>query len=197
MKKKPHTTFVHPRNVEYEKEIRWLRENAAGPHYRWVQFLTGLSAGMLGLSAPLQPQNSSQKPCSEWLAALALIGLTIAVLAGVYALYGEKAAFDRRWKRMKALREKHRDALKADEELNQEPLVRPHASYRWAFNILWTVWLVSILMLAASKIVHLFQLPICFPASTHAPAMSSEPPCDRRSVLTEPSFKANFGQTPQ
>jgi len=62
------------------------------------------------------------------LSLLAMTGLVVSVIAGVIALYGDKNAYDHRWKLMERLRTEHGgDERLAREELSTQRLIRPPA----------------------------------------------------------------------
>lgn len=160
---------------EFREAIKKHRAAVIEPHYKFVQFLTLLCAGMLGLSAPLQsgPTGSNQIPAI--LSLSAMLGLCVSVIAGTIALYGDKNGYDRLWKGMKRLLDKHGgNEILAKEELDTKQWSQPPAIHRCAFHIQWPSALVAVLLLLSSKAAPLF-MPSNNPHPTAAAIQSSTP----------------------
>ena len=135
----------------YDQKIIDLRARAVEPHYKFVQFLTALCAGMLGLSAPQQELISSNS-VSSWLALIALSGLALCIVLGVVALYGEKNAYDSRADLMeKILRENGNNHILSEKDDRIQGSIRPPAIHRGAFYGLCLISILSLFALLGSK----------------------------------------------
>lgn len=143
---------------EFQEEIDRLRGEARGRHYAFVQFLTVVCGVMLGLSVRLQNE-APPNQLRESLSLFSLVGLTLSTIAGAIALYGDKNAYDHRWKWMVRLRKKHgNNEIQLKEEFDTRPLLQPPAIHRRAFHIQWLSALAGVLLLLSAKALPLFQL---------------------------------------
>lgn len=137
---------------EMEKEISMWRSEAEEPHYAFVQFLTGLNAGMLGLLAPQQNNYASVNLLAEWSGLLSLACLAAALIFGVTALYGRKNTRNQRANLLQRIYHKHKEAdVPACEEARELPEPKAPAIHRIAFRAQVTYSLLAILLLLLSR----------------------------------------------
>jgi len=140
-----------------EEEMERLLSLAAPVHYEYVKFLTGLGGVMLSLSAPLQNDPSMPNPLI-WSGFGALLSLTISVIAGALALYGEKMAIIRRLNLLKKLCKKNDGNLVLTVgEYNNAGQMRPHGIHRLAFNVQWVCFVIGVILLLLSKAFPVFH----------------------------------------
>jgi hypothetical protein len=71
-----------------------LSEEHRKPYYEWTARIVTLASGALTLLVGLQNTYVSDNPKAIWLLQSCWIGLTISVLLGLVALYGEPQTFE-------------------------------------------------------------------------------------------------------
>ncbi len=159
----------HPVSTPFHDEQQKMLSEAAPKHYAYIQFLTGLCGIMLALLAPLENASSDPNQFPERTRLFALLGLTISLIAGAVALYGDKNAYAHRWKLMERIYKKHDgNLILTMPEVNTLGQIQPPAFHRWAFHTQWLFALAGVLLLLLSKASPLF-LP-----STNIPAESAK-----------------------
>jgi len=127
------------------------------PHYKFVQFLTVLCAGMLGLSAPQESISIDGDVFHALLRQYSLVLLAVSVALGVVALYGETAVHQSHAAWLQSLPRKHKDSYSlAAEEAKSRKGIRPPAIHRYSFVALCTVAPIAVGLLVASKATLLF-----------------------------------------
>jgi hypothetical protein len=82
-----------PRHVTLDDIEQRLSEEHRKPYYEWTARIVTLASGALTLLVGLQNAYVSDNPKTIWLLQSCWIGLTISVLFGLVALYGESQTF--------------------------------------------------------------------------------------------------------
>lgn len=122
------------------------------PQILFVQFLTALCAGMLGLSVP-QGNTCDPNLVLECSGLLALLGLGLSVILGGIILHNETSIHHQRVASVRAALEKHNgNEILAAKDLKQGVALEPHPATQWAYWIQCGVSLLAVLLLVYSKI---------------------------------------------
>lgn len=133
---------------EIDRHLLAARE----PHYRFVQILTALCAGMLGLSAPQQSNLTSQNHLASQLLVWSMILLAVSIALGAVALYGEKQMHTGRVKEIRDALEKHNgNESLAAQECRRGIVLEPSLIHQAAFWIQCCTSLLAVVLLLLSR----------------------------------------------
>ena len=137
---------------------------AREPHYKFVQILTVLCAGMLGLSAPQQSNLISQNHLASQLLFWSMIFLVVSIALGAVALYGEKQMHMSRVKEIRDALERHKgNETLATQECRRGIVLEPSLIHRAAFWIQCCTSLLAVVLLLLSRTA----LSVPIDANTH------------------------------
>lgn len=143
-----------PLQLEIDKHSLAARE----PRCKFVEFLTLLCAGILGLSAPLESFYSTDHRPALLLSLFALILLAVSVVLGAVALYGESHIHEARVDEIEnALKKHNQDETLALQDIRKGIVLRPSPAYRWVFRIQCITSALAVLLLVWSKAVPGFR----------------------------------------
>lgn len=139
--------------TDLEKEVDRHLLEARAPHYKFVQFLTVLCAGMLALSVQQGNNYDWLNPClGLLLSLLPLLLLALSVVAGAVALRGETELHLDRVREIEQAVEKHNgNEILIRKAIRRDSVLQPPRIYRTAYPIQCTLSVLAVLLLILSK----------------------------------------------